>query len=116
MGDVINWFEITTPEGYYSINDKLGEILASKKGARFIKFTMAKMLIRMKLNSRKNLQPKDKSRKVDLNNPEMKTFLYGMSVKRLISMAGTMGPGLEFKKADVLKINRRLNRIKKEGR
>ncbi|MGN0294350.1 MAG: glycoside hydrolase family 2 TIM barrel-domain containing protein [Lachnospiraceae bacterium] len=115
-GDVINWFEITTPKGYYSINDKLGEILESRKGARFIKFTMAKMLIRMKLNSRKNPQPKDKSRKIDLNNPEMKTFLYGMSVKRLISMAGTMGPGLEFKKADVLKINRRLNRIKKERR
>ncbi|MGN0167305.1 MAG: glycoside hydrolase family 2 protein [Acetatifactor sp.] len=112
-GEVINWFEITTVDGYFSINDKLGDILANKKGARFIKGMMIRILLRKKLRASKNTQPKDKSRKIDLGNPEMQTFLYGMSVKRLISMAGTMGPGLEFKKEDVLKINRKLNRIKK---
>ncbi|MGN1147908.1 MAG: glycoside hydrolase family 2 TIM barrel-domain containing protein, partial [Lachnospiraceae bacterium] len=112
-GDVINWFEITTPEGYFSINDKLGDILATPKGARFIKGMIFKLVLKMKLHPSKKSQPKDKSRNIDLNNPEMKTFLYGMSVKRLISMAGTMGPGLVFKKEDVLKINRKLNRIKK---
>ncbi|MGN1140723.1 MAG: glycoside hydrolase family 2 protein [Oliverpabstia sp.] len=112
-GDVINWFDITTPEGYFSINDKLGEILKNKKGARFMKITIVKMFVKAKLHSRKNSQSKDKSRKIDLNNPEMQTFLYGMSVKRLISMAGTMGPGFVFKKEEVLKINRKLNKIKK---
>ena len=113
-GDVINWFEITTPEGYFSINDKLGDILDNKKGARFIKILLLKVLIRKKMKSGKNPQPKDKSRNIDFNSSETKNFICGMSVKRLISMAGTMGPGLEFKKNDVLKINRQLNRIKKE--
>lgn len=113
QGDVINWFEITTPEGYFSINDKLGDILKNKKGARYMKYTIGKLFLKAKIHSRKHPQPKDKSRQIDLNNPEMQTFLYGMSVKRLISMAGTMGPGFVFKKDEVLKINRKLNRIKK---
>ena len=36
-----------------------------------------------------------------------------MSIKRLISMAGTMGPGMQFTKEQVLNINRKLNKIKK---
>lgn len=31
-GDVINWFEIETPAGYLSINDTLGDILATFRG------------------------------------------------------------------------------------
>lgn len=115
-GDVINWFDITAPEGYFSINDKLGDILETKKGARFMKFTMLKLLMKMKLQSRSKKQTDESSQKLDLNNPEMKKFLFGMSVKRLISMAGMAGPGMEFSKEEVLKINRKLNRIKKAGR
>ena len=115
-GDVINWFDITASEGYFSINDKLGDILETKKGARFMKFTMLKLLMKMKLQSRSKKQTDESSQKLDLNNPEMKKFLFGMSVKRLISMAGMAGPGMEFSKEEVLKINRKLNRIKKAGR
>ena len=88
-------------------------ILKNKKGARYMKYTIGKLFLKAKIHSRKHPQPKDKSRQIDLNNPEMQTFLYGMSVKRLISMAGTMGPGFVFTKDEVLKINRKLNRIKK---
>ena len=112
-GDVINWFEITTVDGYFSINDKLGEVLANKKGARFMKKTIVMLLLKMKLGAKKKPDAGSKSRKIDLNNPEMKKFLYGMSIKRLISMAGTMGPGMQFTKEQVLKINRKLNKIKK---
>ena len=31
-GDVINWFEIDMPEGYFSINDKLSDIMATTRG------------------------------------------------------------------------------------
>ena len=71
------------------------------------------LLLKMKLGSRKKPDAGSKSRKIDLGNPEMKKFLYGMSIKRLISMAGTMGPGMQFTKEQVLNINRKLNKIKK---
>lgn len=112
-GDVINWFEITTKDGYFSINDKLGDVIANKKGARFLKRTVVLLLIKMKLSSKKKPDAGSKSRKMDLSNPEMKKFLYGMSIKRLISMAGTMGPGVKFSKEQVLKINSKLNKIRK---
>lgn len=116
-GDVLNWFEITAPEGYFSINDRRGEIMKDKRGARVIKSVLAKAYVKKKLCSRKKEEKsrgtESKGHKIDLNNQEMKQFLYGMSVKRLLSMAGTMGPQLEFKKEDVLRINIQLNRIRK---
>lgn len=42
-GDVINWFEITTPEGYFSINDTMGDIMANPEGAKLMGGLMAKM-------------------------------------------------------------------------
>ena len=71
------------------------------------------MMLSAKWKARKNKQPKDKSRNIDLKNPDMMKLLNGMSVKRLISMAGTMGPGFESSKEEILKINKKLNRIKK---
>ena len=112
-GDVINWFEITTVDGCFSINDKLGDVLANKQGERFMKKTIFMLLVKMKLGAKKKPDAGSKSRKIDLGNPEMKKFLYGMSIKRLISMAGTMGPGMQFSKEQVLKINRKLNKIRK---
>lgn len=112
-GDVINWFEITAPDGYFSIHDKFGDIVANKKGARYLYFTLAKMMLSAKWKSRKHKQSKEKSRNIDLKNPDMMKFLNDMSVKRLISMAGSMGPGFEFSKEEILKINKKLNQIKK---
>ena len=35
-GDVINWFEITTPTGYFSVNDTLGDIMSTFRGKIFL--------------------------------------------------------------------------------
>lgn len=92
-GDVINWFEITTKNGCFSINDKLGDVLANKEGESLLKKTIFG--------------------KMDSANPEMKKLLYGMSIKRIISMAGTMSPGMKFSKEQVLQLNQQLNQIEK---
>ena len=39
-GDVINWFEIDMPEGYFSINDKLADIMDTEDGERFYDFLL----------------------------------------------------------------------------
>lgn len=112
-GDVINWFEITTEEGCFSINDKFGEVMSNRRGAKLMKRTLVMIFLKMKLRPKKKPDAKSKSRNIDLKNPEMKKFLYGMSIKRLISMAGTMGPGIQFSKEQVLRLNRKLNKIRK---
>ncbi|HZK39176.1 MAG TPA: glycoside hydrolase family 2 TIM barrel-domain containing protein, partial [Clostridia bacterium] len=42
-GAIINWFEIDAPEGYFSINDTIGEILTSFKGKIFLAKTAWKL-------------------------------------------------------------------------
>ncbi|WP_419874886.1 glycoside hydrolase family 2 protein [Candidatus Pristimantibacillus sp. PTI5] len=36
VGDIINWFELTAPDGYFSINDKVGDIASNPQGALII--------------------------------------------------------------------------------
>lgn len=36
VGDVINWFELTAPDGYFSINDKVGDVASNPQGALII--------------------------------------------------------------------------------
>jgi beta-galactosidase len=117
-GDIINWFEITAPDGYYSINDKLGDIMESKRGARYMKYVIFRVLLKYKAAAKKSSQSKDKSREINMNNPDIRNMIEGMSFKRLASMAETL-LGVHLSKEQLLKINRKLNRIKrkeKEGK
>ncbi len=117
-GSVINWFEIDTPTGYYSINDTLGDIMSTARG----KFFMIKMFLKLaKAFSGGEKKPKEKKEKTkkkkgsklnimgfDLN----KTMLdmgKGFTVKRILMMLGG-----KFTKEDILSINRSLNKIKKK--
>ena len=110
-GDVLNWFDITAPEGYFSVNDKISEIMNNKKGKRLMMFTLLKMVLKAKLKS-KSGQGKKKTMDLSANSGIMK-LVGGMSVKRVLSMAGTMGPEFQFEKEDILKINKKLNKIRK---
>ncbi len=116
-GSVINWFEIDTPTGYYSINDTLGDIMSTARG----KFFMIKMLLKLaKAFSGGEKKPKEKKEKTkkkggkpnimgfDLNKT-MIEMGKGFTVKRILMMLGG-----KFSKEDILSINRSLNKIKKK--
>ena len=98
---IINWFEITMPEGRFSLNDKIGDIFKTFRGK----------LIFLKLVSK--LMPK-KGTKVAGGfemNESMMQMLGGFTVLRLSGMVGMMGVNLT--KEDLLKLNKKLNKIKK---
>lgn len=103
-GDVLNWFEITAPEGYFSINDKAGEVLATVKGK-----LLFLGLMKDAMKGRKTMA--DPSRMME--GKEMMSFLSGFTVKRLLSMLGTMG-AKPLTKEQMLDLNRKLNKIKKK--
>lgn len=105
-GDVINWFEITAPEGYFSINDTLGEIMANPEGAKFMGGMMAKMQESQQNPSEDDPQKgmKDLANQID---PEAaQKMMMGFTVKRMLSFGG-------LPKEQVLGINAMLNKIKK---
>ena len=104
-GAVLNWFDISEPEGYFSLNDKMGEIMATVQGKLLIASLMAKMLPKGK-----NGEP-PKAMGFELNDSMMQ-MMAGFTVLRLLNMAGGM-VGLELTKEFLLDLNAKLNKIKK---
>ena len=107
-GDVINWFEIEQPEGYFCINDKLGDIMSTMKGKIFLGKMMMKF---MKSSDKKGGAPKAAGFEV---SEDMMKMMNGFTVKRILSMLGTAGMDVKLTKEDMLQINAELNKIKKK--
>lgn len=112
-GAVINWFEINTPVGYYSVNDTIGDIMESFRG----KLAMLKIGAMLLKVLKGDSQPSDESKKKKSKgasimgfkpSKEMLQLGYGFTVKRVISMLGG-----KFTKEQILKINAILNKVKK---
>jgi beta-galactosidase len=103
-GDVLNWFDITEVEGHFSINDKAGDVLKTMQGKLLFMGLMKKAL-----SGSKGM--------VDAStfeaSADMMGFLGGFTVKRLLSMMGTMG-AKPLTKEEMLEFNKKLNKIKKK--
>ncbi|MBQ8233537.1 MAG: glycoside hydrolase family 2 protein [Lachnospiraceae bacterium] len=102
-GDVLNWFEITAPEGYFSINDKMSDLMANSEGKELIMNIMKEAMA-----GKKGMIDSESM----MNNDAMMGFMGGFTIKRLMSMMGTMG-GNTLGKAEMLAFNAKLNEIKK---
>ncbi|MBR3974181.1 MAG: glycoside hydrolase family 2 protein [Oscillospiraceae bacterium] len=111
-GAVLNWFDITEKEGYFSLNDKLSDIMATVGG----KVWMGTLLMTLKKKMDANKSGKEKTDKpsIDLNMGTIKSMMAMMgsfTVLRLSSMVGMAN--VTFSKEDLLKMNAQLNKIKK---
>lgn len=112
-GAVINWFEINTPVGYFSVNDTIGDIMGSFRGKLAMLKIGAMLLKALKGDSQPSDEPKKKKSKGASvmgfkPSKEMLQLGYGFTVKRVISMLGG-----KFTKEQILKINAILNKVKK---
>ena len=95
-GAILNWFDIETPEGYYSLNDKLEDIMASEEGKQFFVQVFQKMA---------------GGKAGAGENPGMMQMLGSFTVLRLVGLMGTTGS--KITKEQLLEINAQLNQIKK---
>ena len=88
-GALLNWYDITTPAGFLSLQESVGTILATAEGRRLI----------------------DGMIPMDLSDG-MRQMMDGFTLLRLIQVAGGM-MNLEFTKEELLELNRQLNQIPK---
>ena len=102
-GDVINWFEIEQPDGYFNINDKIGAIMAVPEGQAFFGQMMAKAMKSSEDGGHAGME---------INSEDLMKMMNGFTVKRMLSMLGTAGADA-MTKEDMLAINAELNKIKK---
>ena len=112
-GAVLNWFDVNAPEGRFSLNDKLGDIMKSKRGKLWFIFLALKMKRKMDANKKKKKKgEKGGGFDVDLKSGGgLMEMMGSFTVLRLTSMLGMAN--ISFTKEELLKMNRRLNRIRK---
>ena len=101
-GAVLNWFDITEPEGYYSLNDTVEDIMKSEEGKAMFMQMMAGAM---------GAQGDGKQEVGMVINEAMMKMLGSFTVLRLLNMAGTAGKVLT--KEEMLGVNAMLNKIKK---
>ena len=108
-GAVLNWFDVTTREGYFSLNDTMGSIIKTFRGKVVLLTFAAGLMATMKKNQ-KSGKSGGMGSGIKLNANVMK-MLDGFTVLRASTMVGMVGATVT--KEQLLKMNRQLNRIKK---
>ena len=101
-GTVLNWFEITAPEGYFSLNDTVGDLCAAPEGRRFVGGLMERTK-----KSGGEKKKADSGTTHTVSDSTMKLIM-SFTVKRAIAMSG-----VKLSKEELLAINAQLNRIRK---
>ena len=113
-GAVLNWFDITEKEGYFSLNDKMGDIMATMMGK--IWFASLMLTLKKKMDQTKKPAKEGEEKKTgftfDMKNIGSFTqMLGGFTVLRMTSMVAMVG--ISFNKEELLNINKQLNMIRK---
>ncbi len=100
-GAILNWFDITAPKGYFSLNDKLSDIMKNETGRKVFSGLMKKI---------GEAGEGGKVAGFEMNDAMMK-MMEGFTVIRLTGLLGTAG--VNFTKEQLLELNSELNKIKK---
>ena len=110
-GAVLNWFDIDAPEGRFSLNDKLGDIMSCLRGKLW--FAKLGLTLKKKMDAgKKSEEKKSGGFDVDLSSGGgLMQMMGGFTVLRLTSMMGMMN--VSFTKDELLALNKKLNRIRK---
>jgi len=108
-GAILNWFDITEPEGYFSLNDKISDIMGTLKGKMFFMGLMGTMMKEMK----KSKEEGNSGFQIDLKpDSGIMQMMGGFTVLRMASMIGMTG--IKLTKEQLLDMNAQLNKIKKK--
>ena len=113
-GAILNWFDINEREGYFSLNDKMGDIMATLRGKLWFASLMLKLKKKMDANKKPDGDGKKKEGgfSFDLKSIDGITqMLGGFTVLRMTSMLGMAN--ISFTKEELLAVNAKLNKIKK---
>ncbi len=97
-GAILNWFDIDAPEGFFSLNDKMSDIIMNPAGQAMFAQLMGGMAGK-------------KAMGFEINE-SMMAMMGGFTMLRLISLAGGM-MDIKMTKEQLLALNAQLNQIPK---
>ena len=102
-GAVLNWFDITAPEGYFSLNDKISEVMKSD--------TCRQLFLSLFTNLQGGLMGGDRNPAELMSSEGMMQMMGSFTILRFISLMGAAG--VKLTKEQLLELNAQLNKIKK---
>ena len=112
QGAILNWFDVNAPEGRFSLNDKLSDIMSCLMGKLWFLGVGLKIKKKMDANKKGSKEKKSGGFDVDLKaDGGLMQMMGGFTVLRLTSMMGMAN--IDFNKEELLKMNKQLNRIRK---
>ena len=102
---IINWFDITMPEGYLSINNKVSEIMQTFRGKLVLGGFAMKLMKQLK-------KPKSDGGHGGTFSltPDMLQMVGSFTILRMSGMVGMVG--ITLTEQDLLTLNAKLNKIK----
>ncbi|MBR5452342.1 MAG: glycoside hydrolase family 2 protein [Clostridia bacterium] len=111
-GAVLNWFDVVEIEGRFSLNSKIGDIVKSPFGKLWL-LGMG-LTLKKKMDANNKGKGGEKKGGFEINMKDagggLMDMMGGFSVLRLSSMLGMVN--VSFTKEELLKINKKLNRIR----
>ena len=108
-GAVLNWFDVNAPEGRFSLNDSFGNILSCFRGKLWALGLLG--LVKKKMKAKPKTDGEQKSMTDGMDMKGIMPMLSGFTVLRMTNMIGMVG--ISFTKEELLKLNKKLNRIRK---
>ena len=114
VGAVLNWFDVTEKEGRFSLNDKISDIVATARGKMWLLNMGMKIKKKMNASKKASADGEKKSGGFDIDisgGSGIMDMLGGFTVLRLTSMMGMVN--VSFTKEELLKMNKKLNKIRK---
>ena len=99
---ILNWFDITEVEGYFSLNDKLSDIVETEQGRMLFSVLLQKMM--------QGLGNSNATAGMEVGEGMMQ-MMGGFTVIRLTSLMGAAN--VKLTKEDLLALNAQLNKIPK---
>lgn len=102
-GAILNWFDITEPEGYYSLNDKISDIIKTEEGKTLFVGMMDGIMSQMGGGD---------GEKPAADKGKLMEMMGGFTVIRMMNLLGTAGGG-KLTKETLLGLNAQLNQIKR---
>ena len=101
-GAVLNWFDVNSPEGRLSLNSKMGDVISTFRGKMIFMGLIGKIM---------GGKGKKKQAAGFEVTSDMMSMMNGFTVLRLFTLMGSM-MDVPFTKEDLLKLNKKLNRIR----